>query len=85
MSEPKSVPPPNEPSASPVVRQAGCVIACGLALLLMLYVGSFLYLVADGWNQWGITASLDEDILNIVYAPLVWLCHRAIEVIGFRP
>lgn len=66
---------PNERSA-PEVARAGCIAACGLALLVLLYVGSYIYLVADVYNGWGLTTSMDEetiDRLEFVYAPLIWI------------
>ena len=69
---------PNERSASPAAWQAGCIIACGLALLPILYVGSFAYLFADSLNEWGFCESLDEGTLAALetfYWPLIWLCN----------
>jgi hypothetical protein len=55
---------------------AGCVVACGLALLPVLYVGSFAFLVADDWFGWGVYQTFDDrttEVLEVVYGPLIWL------------
>ena len=74
-------PTPREPVVRSAGSEAGCVVACGLALLPLLYVGSFAYLSVDAWNQWGVFDSLDKrtvDILSYFYWPLIWLCRKAV-------
>lgn len=73
---------PKERSASPAVWQAGCIVACGVASLPILYVGSFAYLLADSLNEWGLCNSLDERTLaamEIFYWPLIWLFERLFQ------
>ena len=83
MSDAEEVPPslPPEPAASLHVAGIGCVVACGLALLPLLYIGSFAYLTFDAWNHWGVMDSLDPrtvETLSAFYAPLIWFCEEFI-------
>ena len=72
---------PNERSVPPAVAQAGCIVACGLALLPTFYVGSFAILLIDELYGSGWTRTVDDRtarVLEIVYWPLIWLVRQAI-------
>ena len=82
-------PPPNpESTASHSVRRAGCAIVSVLALLPLLYLGSFALLFADVWFGWGLGASLDSqtvDVINVIYWPLILLADRAFDLLEIQP
>lgn len=78
---------PNERSESPGAWQAGCLIASGLALLPLLYAGSFGYLTLDAWNHCGFMDSLDprtHKTLERFYWPLIEICQQFVKILS-RP
>ncbi|HEV7281108.1 MAG TPA: hypothetical protein VGN57_12965 [Pirellulaceae bacterium] len=88
MSEPQAAVPPrtNDRVASPAGSQAGCVVACGLALLLFAYVGSYAYVLADSTFEWGLLASLDPRtlrVLEVVYWPLGYILQLCLALTGY--
>lgn len=90
MDEPDTGAPPLpfQRTASPAAWQAGCVTACGLALVPILYVVSFVYLTLDSWNDWGFMDSLDPRMhksLERIYAPPIWLCEQFIKIVSDKP
>jgi hypothetical protein len=81
MASPDIAPPlpPHEVSSRPPVAAAACCLVAGFALLPLLYVGSFAYLTADAWNNWGVMDSMDQgtvEVLSDFYWPLIWTCQR---------
>ena len=77
MDEP---PLPPERSPPPSTSLAGCAAVGIVALVPLLYVGSFAFLVLDEWYGFGFLDSLDDgtiEMLVVVYWPLIWL-HQAL-------
>jgi hypothetical protein len=89
MSEVEDAKPPLLPqaSASPAAWQTGCFIAFGLALLPLLYAGSFAYLTFDAWNHWGFMDTLDpatHKALERFYWPLIEICEQFVKIVSRR-
>lgn len=75
MSETESVPLPKQRTASPGVATAACLVGCGLALLLILYVLSFVLILIDDRYGWRITRSMEgpeAEAFCTFYWPLIW-------------
>jgi hypothetical protein len=78
-------PPPRQPMAPPAAL-TGCVIACGFVLLpIILYVGAFVYLVADERGGWGVTKVISShqwtsDTFHVVYRPLIQVYRLCVGV-----
>lgn len=86
MDDSSADPPLPQQSSTPSAASTGCVILCAVASIPILYVGSFVYLLADSLNQWGFCDSLDEGTLaalEIIYWPLLWLYFQLVG--GFGP
>ena len=76
MNDVDTLPPPRDVRAPRSFVGAGCAFGLCLALLPVLYVGSFAYLYADAQNRWGLMASVDKrtfDFFHDVYWPLIWV------------
>lgn len=86
MNEDEDAAPPLPKDRS--VSQLGCIIACGLAILPILYVGSFAILFLVEWFGWGFGASIGEDAseaLTVFYWPMIWLTDLAFDALQIQP
>jgi hypothetical protein len=70
-------PPLPDEAATPSALNTGYIVACGLMLPPLLYVGSFAYLVLASVFGLGVPVFDSEtwEVLNVVYAPLIWIVN----------
>lgn len=65
---------PSERFAQLAVARAGGIIALGLSLLAVLYVGSYAVLLVGDVYDWDVVERMDERVLEVVqfvYWPLI--------------